>query len=108
MIPMIDTARLLAQRGILVTIITTPMNAALFKAVLDRAVQGGLRSSYPSQFCNEKLVVQVLEIGVRIVAECSIPPKLADENGVLVKKEDVEKAINELMEEEEPESLRRC
>lgn len=48
MIPMIDTARLLAQRGILVTIITTPMNAALFKAVLDRAVQGGLRSSYPS------------------------------------------------------------
>lgn len=63
---------------------------------------------FAGQFCNEKLVVQVLEIGVRIVAECSIPPKLADENGVLVKKEDVEKAINELMEEEEPESLRRC
>ncbi|KAJ4718357.1 Glycosyltransferase [Melia azedarach] len=43
MIPMIDIGRLLAQRGVLVTIITTPINAARFKPVLDRAIQAGLR-----------------------------------------------------------------
>ncbi|PPD91240.1 hypothetical protein GOBAR_DD11832 [Gossypium barbadense] len=42
MTPMIDIARLLAQRGVIVTIITTPQNAARFKATLDRAVESGL------------------------------------------------------------------
>ncbi|KAB2049210.1 hypothetical protein ES319_A13G161000v1 [Gossypium barbadense] len=42
MAPMIDIARLLAQRGVIVTIITTPQNAARFKATLDRAMESGL------------------------------------------------------------------
>lgn len=37
MIPMVDTARLLAQRGVMITIVTTPQSAARFKPVLTRA-----------------------------------------------------------------------
>ncbi|KAM2569014.1 hypothetical protein TB2_009174 [Malus domestica] len=43
MIPMIDIARLLAQRGIIITIVTTQHNAARFQNVLTRAVQSGLQ-----------------------------------------------------------------
>ncbi|KAK2992919.1 hypothetical protein RJ640_024073 [Escallonia rubra] len=43
MIPMIDIARLLAQRGVVVTIITTPLNAKRFEPVMARATQGGLQ-----------------------------------------------------------------
>ncbi|KAK8542846.1 hypothetical protein V6N13_136603 [Hibiscus sabdariffa] len=42
MTPMIDIARLLAQRGVIITIATTPQNAARFRAILDRAVESGL------------------------------------------------------------------
>ncbi|CAL1398223.1 unnamed protein product [Linum trigynum] len=39
MIPMVDIAKLLASRpGVLVTIVTTPVNAARFKSPLDRAI----------------------------------------------------------------------
>ncbi|KAJ4718354.1 Glycosyltransferase [Melia azedarach] len=62
---------------------------------------------FADQFCNEKLVVQVLKIGVRIGVEHG--PSLADEekHGVLVKKVDVEKAINKLMNEGEEREERR-
>lgn len=43
MIPMIDIAKLLAQRGSIVSIVTTPLNAARFKPVLDRATNSGLQ-----------------------------------------------------------------
>ncbi|KAJ4723651.1 Glycosyltransferase [Melia azedarach] len=43
MIPMIDIAKLLAQRGVIVTIFTTPVNAARFKPSLDRAIESGLQ-----------------------------------------------------------------
>ncbi|KAL9332012.1 hypothetical protein ACSQ67_001622 [Phaseolus vulgaris] len=43
MIPMIDIARLLAQRGVVVTIFTTPKNASRFNSVLSRAVSSGLQ-----------------------------------------------------------------
>ncbi|KAJ4723637.1 Glycosyltransferase [Melia azedarach] len=43
MIPMIDTARLLAQRGVIITIFTTPLNAARFEATLARAIEFGLQ-----------------------------------------------------------------
>ncbi|KAF2565755.1 hypothetical protein F2Q68_00024298 [Brassica cretica] len=33
MIPMVDIARLLAQRGVIITIVTTPYNAGRFKNV---------------------------------------------------------------------------
>ncbi|XP_042476970.1 UDP-glycosyltransferase 73C12-like [Macadamia integrifolia] len=43
MIPMTDIARLLAQRGVTITIVTTPLNAFRFKPVIDRAAESGLR-----------------------------------------------------------------
>ncbi|XP_050380458.1 UDP-glycosyltransferase 73C1-like [Argentina anserina] len=43
MIPMVDMARMLAQRGVTITIFTTPFNAARFKSVLDRAIEMGLQ-----------------------------------------------------------------
>ncbi|XVE90457.1 hypothetical protein DITRI_Ditri20bG0079400 [Diplodiscus trichospermus] len=42
MIPMIDFARLLAQQGMIITIVTTPRNAAWLKPILDRAIESGL------------------------------------------------------------------
>ncbi|XP_020211136.1 UDP-glycosyltransferase 73C2 [Cajanus cajan] len=42
-IPMMDIARLLAQRGIIITIFTTPKNASRFNSVLSRAVSSGLQ-----------------------------------------------------------------
>ncbi|KAG5396225.1 hypothetical protein IGI04_018039 [Brassica rapa subsp. trilocularis] len=42
MIPMVDIARLLAQRGVTITIVTTPDNAERFKNVLNRAMESGL------------------------------------------------------------------
>ncbi|XP_031276321.1 UDP-glycosyltransferase 73C3-like [Pistacia vera] len=42
LIPMIDMARLVAQRGVNVTIITTPLNASRFKTIVDRAIESGL------------------------------------------------------------------
>ncbi|ESQ52303.1 hypothetical protein EUTSA_v10016560mg [Eutrema salsugineum] len=54
MIPMVDIARLLAQRGVTITIVTTPHNADRFKNVLNRAIQSGLpinllQVKFPSQ-----------------------------------------------------------
>ncbi|PWA69717.1 UDP-glucuronosyl/UDP-glucosyltransferase [Artemisia annua] len=43
MIPMVDIARILAQRGATVTIITTPVNAGRFKSVIDRASEAMLK-----------------------------------------------------------------
>ncbi|KAI3880058.1 hypothetical protein MKX03_003879 [Papaver bracteatum] len=42
LIPTIDMARLFAERGITVTIITTPLNTFRFKTIIDRAVDSGL------------------------------------------------------------------
>ncbi|CAI9097913.1 OLC1v1034432C1 [Oldenlandia corymbosa var. corymbosa] len=42
MIPMVDIARLLARRGVVVTIFTTPVNAKRFDSVLARAMDAGL------------------------------------------------------------------
>ena len=42
MIPMIDIARVLAERGVLVTLLTTPHNAARFEHTIHRASQSGL------------------------------------------------------------------
>ena len=43
MIPMVDIARLLAQRGVIITIVTTPHNAARFESILTRDKEAGLR-----------------------------------------------------------------
>nr|XP_043609755.1 UDP-glycosyltransferase 73E1-like [Erigeron canadensis] len=50
MIPIVDIARLLAQRGCTVTIITTPVNANRFKPVIARAKD------------DDKLKIQLLEL----------------------------------------------
>jgi hypothetical protein len=42
LIPMIDIAKILAQRNAVVTIITTPLNAVRINATIDRAVESGL------------------------------------------------------------------
>ncbi|PKI60788.1 hypothetical protein CRG98_018777 [Punica granatum] len=43
MIPMIDIARLLAKRGVIITLITTPVNAGRFRTVLNRSIISGLQ-----------------------------------------------------------------
>lgn len=50
MTPMIDIAKLLAQQGVIVTIVTTPRNAARFKPTIDRAIQSGLSIRLADQF----------------------------------------------------------
>lgn len=42
LIPMIDMARLLAQHGVLATIVTTPLNAIRFNSTIQRASDSGL------------------------------------------------------------------
>ncbi|POO01807.1 UDP-glucuronosyl/UDP-glucosyltransferase [Trema orientale] len=43
LIPMIDMARLLAQHGTKVTIVTTPLNAIKFNSMIERASESGLQ-----------------------------------------------------------------
>ncbi|TYH54440.1 hypothetical protein ES332_D09G168900v1 [Gossypium tomentosum] len=43
MIPMVEMARLLADRGVIVSLITTPRNASRFDTVIERASESGLR-----------------------------------------------------------------
>ncbi|KAJ4723643.1 Glycosyltransferase [Melia azedarach] len=43
MIPMTDIAKLLADRGVIITIFTTPLNAARLKATVDRGIKSGLQ-----------------------------------------------------------------
>lgn len=62
---------------------------------------------FAEQFFNEKLVVEVLRIGIKVGVE--IPVRWGDEEkvGVLVKKDGVEKAIAMLMDGEEEGEKRR-
>ncbi|AES81940.1 putative flavonol 7-O-beta-glucosyltransferase [Medicago truncatula] len=54
---------------------------------------------FAEQFFNEKLIVQVLKIGVRIGVEAFVDPmEIYKGEKVLVKKEDVKRAIENLME----------
>ncbi|KAL2933329.1 UDP-glycosyltransferase 73C3, partial [Bienertia sinuspersici] len=43
LIPMIDLSKLLAQRGLIVTIIATPLNALRHKQTIDQAIHSGLQ-----------------------------------------------------------------
>lgn len=42
LIPMIDMAKLLAQRKVIVTVVTTPRNSVRFGAAINRAIESGL------------------------------------------------------------------
>nr|XP_043612185.1 UDP-glycosyltransferase 73E1-like [Erigeron canadensis] len=59
LIPMVDLARILAQRGAMVTIITSPVNANRFKSVIGRAIEA-------------KLNIRILELQLPL-AEVGLP-----------------------------------
>ncbi|RDY01127.1 UDP-glycosyltransferase 73C2, partial [Mucuna pruriens] len=62
---------------------------------------------FGDQFLNEKLIVQILRVGVRVGVEVPVKWGEEEEKGLLVKKEEVEKAIGELMDEtRESEEMR--
>ncbi|KAJ9181490.1 hypothetical protein P3X46_009616 [Hevea brasiliensis] len=62
---------------------------------------------FSEQFFNEKLIVEILRIGVRVGVE--VPVRWGEEEkvGVLVKKEEVEMAVSMLMDEGEEGQKRR-
>ncbi|MBA0574046.1 hypothetical protein Golob_001284, partial [Gossypium lobatum] len=62
---------------------------------------------FADQFANEKLAVQIVEIGVRVGVEEPMRWGEEEKIGVLVKKEDVEAAIEKLMDEGEEGEERR-
>ncbi|MFS8005071.1 putative UDP-glucuronosyl/UDP-glucosyltransferase [Helianthus anomalus] len=62
---------------------------------------------FADQFLNEVLIVEILKIGVRIGVEVVVAFGEEDKVGVLVKKEDVKRAVECLMEEKEDIEQRR-
>nr|AFJ52936.1 UDP-glycosyltransferase 1 [Linum usitatissimum] len=62
---------------------------------------------FGDQFCNERLVVDVLKIGIGIGANNTVKWGEEDKVGVLVKKENVKKGIDEVMSEGEEGDMRR-
>ncbi|KAL2345134.1 hypothetical protein Fmac_006419 [Flemingia macrophylla] len=54
---------------------------------------------FGDQFLNEGLVVEILNVGVKVGVESPVTWGKEEEIGVLVRKEDVERAIAELMDE---------
>ncbi|KAH7842382.1 hypothetical protein Vadar_004675 [Vaccinium darrowii] len=62
---------------------------------------------FAEQFFNEKLVVEILKIGVRVGVEVAVRWGEEEKVGVVVKKEDVKKAIEILMGREEEGENRR-
>lgn len=62
---------------------------------------------FAEQFYNEKVLVQVLRIGVRVGVEVTVHWGKEDKAAVLIKREDVKKAIEELMDEGEEGKERR-
>ncbi|XP_017976274.1 PREDICTED: UDP-glycosyltransferase 73C6 [Theobroma cacao] len=61
---------------------------------------------FAEQFLNEKLLVQILKVGVRVGVEVVVQMG-QEEFGVLVKREDVKKAVESLMDEGEEGEDRR-
>jgi len=53
-IPMMDIARILAQRGVIITVFTTPKNASRFNSVISRAVSSGLKIRLVQLQCPSK------------------------------------------------------
>lgn len=79
MIPLMDTARMLAQRGMLITIVTTQHMASSFKPVLNRAMKSGL---------------QIQVIALKLPCEDSILTLL---NTASLMQQPVEKLVHELI-----------
>ncbi|KAK7267810.1 hypothetical protein RIF29_20489 [Crotalaria pallida] len=62
---------------------------------------------FGDQFFNEKLIVQILRVGVSVGVETPLKWGEEDKIGALVKKEDVERAIHKLMDETSESEERR-
>ncbi|KAK7337136.1 hypothetical protein VNO77_17696 [Canavalia gladiata] len=62
---------------------------------------------FADQFLNESLVVQVLKVGVKVGVESPVQWGMEEEIGLQVKKEDVERAIEKLMDETSESEERR-
>ncbi|KAF5932405.1 hypothetical protein HYC85_028576 [Camellia sinensis] len=62
---------------------------------------------FGEQFCNEKLIVQVLRIGVSVSVEVPIRWEEEEKVGVLLHKDNVVKAIGKLMDGGEEREKRR-
>ncbi|KAB1221197.1 UDP-glycosyltransferase 73C3 [Morella rubra] len=62
---------------------------------------------FSEQFLNEKLIVQVLEIGVRVGVEVAVQLGEEEKFGVLVKRENVKEAIDKVMGEGKEKEERR-
>ena len=54
---------------------------------------------FAEQFYNEKFILQVSKIGVRVGAERVVPPGKEEKFGVLVKRDQVREAIDKVMDE---------
>ena len=62
---------------------------------------------FAEQFFNEKLVVEVLGIGVSVGVEAAVTWGMEDKSGLVMKREDVKKAINKVMDKGEEAEERR-
>ncbi|KAF8364642.1 hypothetical protein HHK36_033386 [Tetracentron sinense] len=62
---------------------------------------------FAEQFCNEKLVIQILRVGVRVGVEVPVPWGEEEKVGVLVRREEVKKAVEQLLNEGEEGEERR-
>ncbi|BAT85772.1 hypothetical protein VIGAN_04335800 [Vigna angularis var. angularis] len=62
---------------------------------------------FGDQFFNENLVVQILKVGVKVGAKSTINWGKEEEIGVVVKKKDIERAIESVMDESSESEERR-
>ncbi|KAF8395300.1 hypothetical protein HHK36_019243 [Tetracentron sinense] len=62
---------------------------------------------FAEQFYNEKLIIQLLRIGVKVGVEVPVRWGEEEKAGVLVKREEVKKAVDQLMDEGEEGEERR-
>ncbi|KDP29204.1 hypothetical protein JCGZ_16593 [Jatropha curcas] len=98
MIPMLDIARLLANHGVIVTIVTTPLNAKRFKPTISRAIQSGLK-------------IQFLELQFPISQESRLPndcenldmlPSLSIGNEFFLATNQFQESVERLLQELKP------
>ncbi|KAJ0714459.1 putative UDP-glucuronosyl/UDP-glucosyltransferase, UDP-glycosyltransferase family [Helianthus annuus] len=95
MVPMVDIARVLAQRGATVTIITTPLVASRFRSVISRAILS-------------KLKIQLLELQLQL-SEVGLPEGCESFDAVLESSESSSKLFRaaELLEQPAEDLLRK-
>jgi hypothetical protein len=94
LLPVADMAALFAARGARCTILTTPVNADIIRPAVSAGVPMVTWPRYADQFHNEKLVVEVLKVGVSLGAKDYAS---AMETHVVIPGEVIAGSINRLM-----------